>query len=177
MADAPDPLGSGRCSGRRPNARKRDPGGRRRGSLPVETPCSPGPERCPARASPRGARGPGPSWRGHHGRSGPPVLPAAATTPDRSTTGRPGTTRSTTVRPARPRPSAPKSRRRHRRSTVTGPISLSCSKCGTHTGVDIRRYLVLHFPLWFWRPGRGYTSLMKCPACGKRAWVSASWRR
>ncbi len=58
-----------------------------------------------------------------------------------------------------------------------GPISLSCSKCGTHTGVDILRYVVLHFPLWFWRPGRGYTSLMKCPACGKRAWVSASWKR
>jgi hypothetical protein len=56
-----------------------------------------------------------------------------------------------------------------------GPISLSCSKCGTHTDVDILKYLVLHLPWWLWRPGRGYTSLMKCPACGKRAWVSASW--
>jgi hypothetical protein len=56
-----------------------------------------------------------------------------------------------------------------------GPISLSCSKCGTHTDVDILRYLVLHLPWWLWRPGRGYTSLMKCPACGQRAWVSASW--
>jgi hypothetical protein len=56
-----------------------------------------------------------------------------------------------------------------------GPISLSCSKCGTHTGVDILKYLVLHLPWWLWRPGRGYTSLMKCPACGQRAWVSASW--
>ncbi|MGH9016925.1 MAG: hypothetical protein ACRDY1_04170 [Acidimicrobiales bacterium] len=58
-----------------------------------------------------------------------------------------------------------------------GPISLSCSKCGTHTDVDVLRYVVLHFPLWFWRPGRGYTSLMRCPACGKRAWISASWAR
>jgi hypothetical protein len=56
-----------------------------------------------------------------------------------------------------------------------GPISLSCSKCGTHTGVDILKYLMLHLPWWLWRPGRGYTSLMKCPACGQRAWVSASW--
>jgi hypothetical protein len=56
-----------------------------------------------------------------------------------------------------------------------GPISLSCSKCGTHTDVDILKYMTLHLPWWFWRPGRGYTSLMKCPACGKRAWVSASW--
>jgi rRNA maturation protein Nop10 len=56
-----------------------------------------------------------------------------------------------------------------------GPISLSCSKCGTHTDVDILKYLMLHLPWWLWRPGRGYTSLMKCPACGKRAWVSASW--
>ena len=56
-----------------------------------------------------------------------------------------------------------------------GPIGLSCSKCGTHTDVDILKYLVLHLPWWLWRPGRGYTSLMKCPACGQRAWVSASW--
>jgi hypothetical protein len=58
-----------------------------------------------------------------------------------------------------------------------GPINLSCSKCGTHTDVDILRYMVLHLPWWLWRPGRGYTSLMKCPACGQRAWVSASWQR
>jgi hypothetical protein len=59
--------------------------------------------------------------------------------------------------------------------TGHGPISLSCSKCGTETDVEIVKYLVLHMPYWVWRPGRGYTSLMKCPACGKRTWVSASW--
>jgi hypothetical protein len=63
----------------------------------------------------------------------------------------------------------------HPEKSESGPISLSCSKCGTHTDVDILKYLVLHLPWWLWRPGRGYTSLMKCPACGKRAWVSASW--
>jgi hypothetical protein len=56
-----------------------------------------------------------------------------------------------------------------------GPIGLSCSKCGTHSDVNVLKYLVLHVPFWVWRPGRGYTSLMKCPACGKRAWISASW--
>lgn len=65
--------------------------------------------------------------------------------------------------------------RRPPEHTAGGPISLSCSKCGTHTDVDILKYLVLHLPWWLWRPGRGYTSLMKCPACGQRAWVSASW--
>jgi hypothetical protein len=58
-----------------------------------------------------------------------------------------------------------------------GPISLSCSKCGTHSDVDVLKYLVLHLPYWVWRPGRGYTNLMKCPACGRRAWVSATWSR
>jgi len=57
----------------------------------------------------------------------------------------------------------------------SGPIGLSCSKCGTHSDVAIVKYLLLHLPYWVWRPGRGYTSLMKCPACGKRTWVSASW--
>lgn len=56
-----------------------------------------------------------------------------------------------------------------------GPIGLSCSKCGTQSDVNVLKYLVLHMPFWVWRPGRGYTSLMKCPACGKRAWISASW--
>jgi hypothetical protein len=37
------------------------------------------------------------------------------------------------------------------------------------------RYVMLHFPMWFWRPGRGYTSLMRCPACGKRTWLSTTW--
>ncbi len=36
-------------------------------------------------------------------------------------------------------------------------------------------YLVLHLPLWLWRPGRGYTRLMRCPACSRRTWLSASW--
>jgi hypothetical protein len=94
--------------------------------------------------------------------------------------GRPPT--ATAPRPPRPRPAraaptpkATKVAAAEPQKTGNGPIELSCSKCGTHTDVDILKYLVLHLPWWLWRPGRGYTSLMKCPACGQRAWVSASW--
>lgn len=57
-----------------------------------------------------------------------------------------------------------------------GPIELSCSSCGERSEVALVDYLVLHLPLWLWRPGRGYTRFMNCPACGRRTWVSASWR-
>jgi hypothetical protein len=83
--------------------------------------------------------------------------------------------RAQAARAPRARTPATKVESKAAKNTGRGPISLSCSKCGTHTDVDILKYLVLHLPWWFWRPGRGYTSLMKCPACGKRAWVSASW--
>jgi hypothetical protein len=93
-----------------------------------------------------------------------------------------GTARPRTARLPRPQAARPPRARTPPTKVETaapaqpkGPISLSCSKCGTHTGVDILKYLVLHLPWWLWRPGRGYTSLMKCPACGQRAWVSASW--
>jgi hypothetical protein len=79
------------------------------------------------------------------------------------------------ARPARAQPVAAAVKTQTPDVARGGPISLSCSKCGTHSDVDILKYVVLHLPWWFWRPGRGYTSLMKCPACGKRAWVSASW--
>jgi hypothetical protein len=54
-------------------------------------------------------------------------------------------------------------------------IGLTCSRCGTHTDVNMLRYATLHMPVWLWRPGRGYTSFMKCPACSRRTWVSATW--
>jgi hypothetical protein len=94
-----------------------------------------------------------------------PTPPVRAARPLRAQAARPPRARTPMTKVEAPAP--PKS--------DGGPISLSCSKCGTHTDVDILRYLVLHLPWWLWRPGRGYTSLMKCPACGKRAWVSASW--
>jgi hypothetical protein len=113
----------------------------------------------PAKAAKKSAAAP--AARGSTGRS--PALTGTRRAPVRP------------VRPARVQPApvkrspAPPERHGH------GPISLSCSKCGIHTDVDIVKYLVLHLPWWLWRPGRGYTSLMKCPACHRRAWVSASW--
>ena len=53
-------------------------------------------------------------------------------------------------------------------------IEVSCSSCGTASRVELMEFLVLHLPVWLWRPGRGYTRFMTCPACRRRAWVSAS---
>ncbi len=59
--------------------------------------------------------------------------------------------------------------------SIGGPIVLECSACHGRSEVDMLDYLVLHLPLWLWRPGRGYTRLMRCPACSRRTWLSASW--
>jgi hypothetical protein len=63
---------------------------------------------------------------------------------------------------------------------LVGPILLDCSSCGSRTDVEAFEFLLLHMPLWFWRPGKGYTSLMLCPSCRKRTWISVSlpaWSR
>jgi hypothetical protein len=91
------------------------------------------------------------------------------------------------VRPVRPVGQAPKSgsangpagaRATHaaRQSAgMFGPIGVECSSCGAHSDVDMLEFAMLHLPLWFWRPGRGFTQFMTCPACRRRTWVSASW--
>ncbi|HLI74264.1 MAG TPA: hypothetical protein VKU86_10325 [Acidimicrobiales bacterium] len=56
-------------------------------------------------------------------------------------------------------------------------IDVTCSSCGESSSVDVLEFAVLHLPLWFWRPGRGYTRFMTCPACRRRTWVSTSWSR
>ena len=55
------------------------------------------------------------------------------------------------------------------------PVTVECSSCGAVRDIDVLEYMVLHLPLWLWRPGRGYTRFMTCPACRRRTWVSASW--
>lgn len=55
------------------------------------------------------------------------------------------------------------------------PVALHCSSCGTRTEVDVVKYFGLHLPFFLWRPGRGFTRFMTCPACRRRTWVSASW--
>jgi hypothetical protein len=56
-----------------------------------------------------------------------------------------------------------------------GSLAIQCSSCRTRSQVDLVEYIVLHLPVWLWRPGRGYTRFMTCPACRRRTWVSASW--
>ena len=60
-------------------------------------------------------------------------------------------------------------------SGMFGTLTLQCSSCRVQSQVDLVEYLVLHLPLWFWRPGRGYSNFMTCPACHRRTWVSVSW--
>ena len=66
----------------------------------------------------------------------------------------------------------------HRAPAAVGllpPVEVHCSSCGTRSDVDVVRYLGLHVPFFLWRPGRGFTRFMVCPACRRRTWVSASW--
>jgi hypothetical protein len=62
-------------------------------------------------------------------------------------------------------------------SGMFGTLRLQCSSCRVQSQVDLVEFIVLHLPLWLWRPGRGYTRFMTCPACRRRTWMSASWRR
>ncbi len=55
------------------------------------------------------------------------------------------------------------------------PVEVECSSCGSRSEVDVIAYLGLHLPFFLWRPGRGFTRLLTCPACRRRTWVSASW--
>lgn len=54
-------------------------------------------------------------------------------------------------------------------------VTLDCSSCRTRSRVDLVEFIALHLPVWFWRPGRGYTRYMACPSCRRRTWISASW--
>lgn len=66
----------------------------------------------------------------------------------------------------------------HRAPPGTGlvpPVEVHCSSCGARSEVDVVRYLALHVPFFLWRPGRGFTRFMVCPACRRRTWLSASW--
>jgi hypothetical protein len=61
------------------------------------------------------------------------------------------------------------------RRGLLSPIAVHCSLCGVRSEIHVAEFVVLHLPIWLWRPGRGYTRFMTCPACRRRTWVSASW--
>jgi hypothetical protein len=58
---------------------------------------------------------------------------------------------------------------------LVSPIGVDCSACGVRSEIHLAEFVVLHLPIWLWRPGRGYTRFMTCPSCRRRTWVSASW--
>jgi hypothetical protein len=89
----------------------------------------------------------------------------------RTTAARPHAARAATngFEDSAPTPRPPRS------AGIMGPITVDCSSCGKRSGIDLLEFLVLHLPVWLWRPGRGFTRFMTCPACRRRTWVSASW--
>jgi hypothetical protein len=58
---------------------------------------------------------------------------------------------------------------------LLSPIAVDCSRCGVRSEIHVTEFVMLHLPVWLWRPGRGYTRFMTCPSCRRRTWVSASW--
>ncbi len=112
-------------------------------------------------------RPPAPSVRGKH------ALFSAADSVDNASARQPEFARTARSTPdsfrdqASPRPVRGPAR-------ILGPVTVDCSACGSRTDVDLFEYLLLHLPWWLWRPGRGFTRLMTCPACRRRTWISAS---
>jgi hypothetical protein len=62
------------------------------------------------------------------------------------------------------------------RNPLTSKAEVSCSRCKATTTVDLVDLAILHLPVFLWHPGRGFTHLMTCPGCRRRAWVSVALR-
>jgi hypothetical protein len=56
-----------------------------------------------------------------------------------------------------------------------GAVQLRCATCGRWSAVSVLQFARLHLPFFLWRPGPGFARFMTCPACRRRAWISASW--
>jgi hypothetical protein len=74
-----------------------------------------------------------------------------------------------------PRSTAPRDMRPGAGRGILSSITVECSTCGGRSEIHLTEFVMLHLPVWLWRPGRGYTRFMTCPACRRRTWVSASW--
>ncbi len=63
------------------------------------------------------------------------------------------------------------------RQTPTGihGVDVCCRSCGDSRVITVPEFIMLHWPFWIWLPGKGYTRLIRCPGCGERSWISASW--
>ena len=58
-----------------------------------------------------------------------------------------------------------------------GTLVLGCSSCGARTRVTYAEFARRHLPFWLWIPGRRYSRLLPCPACRRRTWLEAEFRR
>ncbi|MGD0313350.1 MAG: hypothetical protein ABSC90_12905 [Acidimicrobiales bacterium] len=58
-----------------------------------------------------------------------------------------------------------------------GILTVACSSCGTVSRVGVINFLLLHFPIGVWLPGRVFDRWMTCPACRRRAWMSVTLSR
>ena len=54
-------------------------------------------------------------------------------------------------------------------------VDTTCGSCKKTTTVTIQEFLMMHWPIWVWLPGKGNTHLLTCPMCRKRTWLSVSW--
>jgi hypothetical protein len=58
-----------------------------------------------------------------------------------------------------------------------GTLLVECSACHRETPVSFGQLVRSAFPFSLHLPlVRRYHSLMRCPACGRRAWMRVSWR-
>jgi len=58
-----------------------------------------------------------------------------------------------------------------------GTLLVECSACHRETPVSVPQLVRSAFPFSLHLPlVKHYHSLMRCPACGRRAWMRVSWR-
>jgi hypothetical protein len=58
-----------------------------------------------------------------------------------------------------------------------GSVVVECQTCEARTPVPLVRLPQGLIPsLWLPLPGRAYSRLMRCPACGRPAWCRIHWR-
>ncbi len=54
-------------------------------------------------------------------------------------------------------------------------VDITCGSCKKTATVTMQEFIMMHWPVWLWLPGRGNTHLLTCPMCRKRTWLSVSW--
>jgi hypothetical protein len=53
-------------------------------------------------------------------------------------------------------------------------VTVHCSTCDKRTTISAPEFLLRHFPLWAWLPGRKHSRLMRCPSCNRLCWCAVS---